>query len=78
MLTSNLTPLNEFSPDKAIDLWWGAKARRPNQRKRKVCKKCSQVSSSTSSGTEPIVFTLENDDSSDSDTCILDEWDNYV
>ena len=77
MLTSNPTPLNNFSPDKAIGLWWGAKARRPNQRKRKVYKKRSQLSSSTSSSTEPIDSTSENH-SSDSDTCILDDWDNYM
>lgn len=33
-LTSDQTPLNEFSADTAIDLWWNAKVRRPNQRKR--------------------------------------------
>uniref|UniRef100_A0A1X7V1N3 HAT C-terminal dimerisation domain-containing protein n=1 Tax=Amphimedon queenslandica TaxID=400682 RepID=A0A1X7V1N3_AMPQE len=39
VLTSDQTPLNEYSPDNAIDLWWSDKSRRPNQRKRKAYKK---------------------------------------
>ena len=78
-LTSDQTPLNEFSPDAAIDLWWNAKVRRPNQRKRKAYRKHSSASTCTSSGTDEISPSETHDSSdSDSDTCILDDWDNWM
>lgn len=75
-LTSDQTPLNEFSPDAAIDLWWNAKVRRPNQRKRKAYRKHSSASTCTSSGTDEMSPSETHD--SDSDTCILDDWDNWM
>ena len=78
-LISDQTPLNEFSPDAAIDLWWNAKVRRPNQRKRKAYRKHSSASTCTSSGTDEISPSETHDSSdSDSDTCILDDWDNWM
>ena len=41
------TPLTDFNPNSAIDLWWKDKKRRPNQQKQKSCEQipsqgCSQ------------------------------------
>ena len=90
VLTSDQTPLNEYSPDNAIDLWWSDKSRRPNQRKRKAYKKkrCCQplptTSSTPTSSTEELPHVVlssesENDETnSDTSTCILDEWDTWM
>ena len=56
LLTSDLIPLHEFCPDAAIDQWWKAKVRRPNQRPRKVYKQRS--SSTSTSGTDTMTVTI--------------------
>ena len=55
------------------------KVRRPNQRKRQAYRKHSSASTCTSSGTDE-KFPSEtcNSTDSDTDTCILDDWDNWM
>ena len=39
MLNTNGISMQNFNPDPCIELWWQAKTRRPDQKKRKECKK---------------------------------------
>ena len=74
VLTSDQTPLNEYSPDNAIDLWWSDKSRRPNQRKRKAYKKkrCCQplptTSSTPTSSTEELPHVVLSSESENDET----------
>ena len=80
-LTFDQTPLNKFSPDAAIDLLWSAKVGRPNQQKKARYKKHSSASTCTSSGTDEVLLdspSETHDTVCDSDTCILDNWDNWI
>ena len=85
-LNSDPIPLEMFSPDSAIDLWWKAKVRRPNQCKRKVYNKKhrqNSISTSTSSGTDERSIESLSDYSIDTDSDLdspttLDDWDNWM
>ena len=60
-------PLKEFNADKAIDLWWADKARRPSQKTRKSYTKRSSSS------------TITCDSKSETEEAsLLDDWDNWV
>lgn len=52
LLTLNVVPLNKFSPDAAIDLWWKDKQRRSNQQKREKYKRRKTESTSPEVGTD--------------------------
>ena len=54
--------MKDFNPDKAIDLWWQSKTRRPSQKGRH----CTTTQNTTS------------DDDSDPETDMLEEWDHLV
>ena len=62
----SIVPLNDFSPDSAITLWWEAKQRRPNQHKRKKYKKRSCTKD---------VITTETQTLTDTDTIDLVDTD---
>ena len=66
MLNTDGTSMENFNPDPCIDLWWQAKTRRPDQKKRKKYNKREGCESET-----------ENS-SSDDDTFLLDDWDNWL
>ena len=65
MISTMDTPLAEFNPDKAIDLWWREKTRRPNQTTRKQYKKnhLTDISDSDSDLEMPQ---------------LLDDWDRWI
>ena len=63
MLNTDGTSMENFNPDPCIDLWWQA---RPDQKKRKKYNKREGCESET-----------ENS-SSDDDTFLLDDWDNWL
>ena len=42
LLNTDKVPLSSFNPDRAIELWWSDKTRRPNQHKRKIYKQWHQ------------------------------------
>ena len=57
--------MKDFNPDKAIDLWWQSKTRRPNQ----TCRHCSSTTQNATS----------NDDSDpETESDMLEEWDHLV
>ena len=60
--------MENFSPDPCIDLWWQAKTRRPDQKKRKVYKKRA----------EETIESETDSSSDDDDTFLLDDWDNWL
>ena len=55
------------NPDPCIDLWWQAKTQRSDQKKRKNYKNqaCQNIE-------------LETENSSDDNTFLLDDWDNWL
>lgn len=61
-------PLNEFNPDPCINRWWDAKHRRPNQKPRKLYK----------TGSNDRDKEANNASSSDDETLILDDWDDFT
>ena len=91
-ITSSRVPLKEFSPDKAVDLWWGDRGRRPNQRPRKPCRKHKRTrgvqDAGTTASTSNVIQILSSDSEvenqfqsgSDSDESLnlLDEWDDRM
>ena len=72
MVSTMGSPLEEFNPDKAIDLWWGDKIRRPMQKKRKLYEKQG------ASGAQPRSSTTSDSESESGSIQLLDEWDNWV
>ena len=62
MVSTMCSPLKDFNPNKAVDLWWREKVRRPNQKSRKQHEKRGVASDSESE--------IEMD--------LLDTWDNWV
>ena len=66
MLNTNGIFMENFNPDPCIELWWQAKTRRPDQKKRKEYKK---------KGGQNIKSETEN--SSDDETILLDDWLDY-
>jgi len=72
MVSTMNSPLKDFNPDKAIDLWWEDKVRRPTQKQRKQYKKRGgdQPSSST---------TQDSESESESESFqLLDDWDKWM
>jgi len=68
MLNTDGVSMDNFNPDSSIDLWWKAKTRRPDQKKRKKYKKRT---------TSQAEVETESSDQSD-DTFLLDDWDNWL
>ena len=68
MVSTMNIPLPEFNPDKAIDLWWREKTRRPNQSERKPYQRKGGTDTNTSSDgpTDAVMPSL------------LDDWDHWV
>ncbi len=62
-------PPEDFSPDKAVAIWWNDSTQRPNQSTRKRYAPRSGEGSSTS-------ITIPDEAESDS-TLSLDEWDSW-
>ena len=56
-ITSELVPLNKFSPDDAIDLWWKEKVRRQNQKPRKKYKQTKRTKSTPTASTSNAAST---------------------
>ena len=66
MVASNTVPLQDFSPDDAIHLWWRDKVGRPNQSQMYKAYKKRRVD----------VFDLDSD--SEEDKNLLDNWDELL
>jgi len=65
-------PLQEFSPEAAIDLWWKAKNRKPTHGPQKQYKKRTprgQASGTPNSGTD------SSEEEDEEDKLLLDDWD---
>ena len=60
----------DYIPDKAIQLWWDDKVRRPNQKPRKKYRRHDTGANETESQSES--------DDDDDDTDWLEEWDNLI
>jgi len=73
VLNSDKVPLSEFSPEAAIDLWWGAKTRKPSHGPRKQYKKRGQHSQEIDSSEEG-----EEEDEEEEERLLLDDWDDWV
>ncbi len=61
-------PLEDFSPDKSVEIWWNDSTQRPNQSNRK--RYAPRSSTST-----PITIPDEAEPDS---TLSLDEWDSWL
>ena len=67
MVSTMCSPLKDFNPNKAVDLWWREKVRRPNQKSRKQHEKRGVATNPAASDSES---EIEMD--------LLDTWDNWV
>ena len=76
LIAMDETPLADFSPNSAIDLWWKDKRRRPNQQKRKSCEQIPSTTSATPS-TSASAYCPESDSDSEQIQDILFDWDNF-
>ncbi len=70
-------PLQDFSPDTSIDLWWNAKTRKPSHGPRTHYKK------RTPRGLLSDISVAEEDSASEEDEdlddqLLLDDWDNWM
>ena len=89
LLNTDKVPLSSFNPERAIELWWSDKTRRPNQQKRKKYKKRQQSKSKDN------VIILDSDsdhseeqnsnnsasssgDDSDVNSDLLEEWEHLI
>ncbi|CAB3993296.1 zinc finger 862-like [Paramuricea clavata] len=80
--------LDDFSPDRAVRLWWHTKHRRPNQSVRKQYvrrnsnvnrKPASTSASTTSTGSNNVDSTTTDSDSGEEQSkSLLDDWDHWM
>ena len=77
LLVINVKKVNveDFNPDDSIELWWKAKTRHPNQKKRKEYRKKEMQSESTAATTSSGV-DYDSSDSSVAD--MLEDWDGWI
>lgn len=76
VLNSDKVPLEEFSPEAAIDLWWDTKTRKPSHGPRKQYKKRAphaQVSENPLSGTDS-----NEEEEQVEERLLLDDWDDWM
>ena len=66
--------MKDFNPDSSIQLWWNAKLRRPDQKKRK------QYAIRMTKSNDVMVLDSDSDDGqTDSDNeFLLDDWDEWM
>ena len=72
VLNVDKLPLQEFSPEAAIDLWWDSKTRKPSHGPRKQYKKripCAQASEAPNS---------DSTEEDEEDKLLLDDWDTWM
>ena len=75
VLNVDKLPLQEFSPEAAIDLWWDSKTRKPSHGPRKQYKKripCAQASEAPNSD------STEEEEEEEEDKLLLDDWDTWM
>ena len=79
LLSTDQVPLQDFCPDAAVDLWWRSKSRRPDQRTRRPYRQHSAGSSSSTpdTATDDLSVYSEND-TSDSESDRLHDWDKWM
>ena len=68
-INSDAVGVSNYSPDKAIQLWWDNKLRHPNQKPRKNYKRHGEQKADETQSQN------ESDDDDDDDT---DWWDNLI
>ena len=77
VLNVGKVPLQEFSPEPAIDLWWDTKTQKPSHGPRKLYKKCTphrQISGTRTSDTEG----SEEEEEEEEDRLLLDDRDEWM
>ena len=76
-LNTEKVELNDFSPDSAIDLWWGSKTRKPSHGPRKSYKNRTphQFSETASLDTEA---EESMDLDTNTDSLLLGDWDEWM
>lgn len=75
VLNTDKVPLQDFSPEAPIDLWWDAKTRKPSHGPRKQYKK------RTPHGQTSVVQTSDTENSKEEeeeDKLLLDDWDEWM
>ena len=79
LLSTDQVPQQDFCPDVAVDLWWQSKSRRPDQRTRRPYRQRSAGSSSSTpdTATDDLSVDSEND-TSDSESDRLHDWDKWM
>ena len=79
LLSTDQVPLQDFCPDAAVDLWWRSKSRRPDQRTRRPYRQCSAGSSSSTPDTATADLSVYSEnDTSDSESDRLHDWDRWM
>lgn len=75
IVNADKVPLQDFSPEAAIDIWWGDKTQRPTSGPRTQYKRRTpQTPATRSSDTE----SSEEEDGEEVDKLILDDWDEWM
>ena len=75
VLNAEKLPLQKFSPDAAIELWWDAKVRKPTHGPRKQYKKRTPHAQASD---PPPSDTDSHEEEEEEDTLLLDDWDDWM
>ena len=75
VLNADKLPLQEFSPESAIDLWWDAKTRKPSHGPRMQYKKRTPRCQTSATPSSDIDSSEEEEEE---DKLLLDDWDDWM
>jgi hypothetical protein len=75
VLNADKLPLQEFSPESAIDLWWDAKTRKPSHGPRMQYKKRTPRCQTSETPSSDIDSSEEEEEE---DKLLLDDWDDWM
>ena len=76
-LNADKVPLQEFSPEAAIDLWWDTKARKPSHGPRSHYKKRTMPQAQVPKDPTNDTGSDQEEDEKE-DTLLLDDWDEWM
>ena len=74
VLNADKVPLQDISPEAAIDLWWNAKARKPSHGPRKHYKKRTPLGQNSATPTS----VAESSEEEEEKELLLDDWDDWM
>ena len=74
VLNADKIPLQEFTPEAAIDLWWDAKTRKPSHAPRKQYKKRT----SRGEALETPTSDTDSNEEEEEDKLLLNDWDEWM